>query len=187
MSDKKTLRKKALRLRSEANADDNGMAARLVAAQVIMLAELDQLKNIACYYPIRDELNTLLTIKALHAARFEISLPKINGKVEPLEFRKWDMRSELTDGPFGTKEPVGEVTEPEVILAPLVAFDAQGTRLGYGGGYYDRSIVELKEANPDLLVIGLAYENQKLDSLPRESYDQPLDMVITEKTTYRFK
>ena len=121
MSDKNTLRQKALKLRSAAHAGDDGMAARLVAAQVIMLPELDQLKNIACYYPIRDELDALVTIKALHAARFEISLPRIISGTEPLEFRKWDMRTALESGPFGTKEPTGDIVIPEVISAHSTA------------------------------------------------------------------
>lgn len=187
MSDKKTLRKKALSLRKVAHADNGPMAARQVAAQIIMLPELDQIKNIACYFPIKNELDSVILLKALHAARFELSLPKIVGKDQPLEFRVWDMMSELVEGPFGTKEPTGGITVPGVILAPLLAFDKTGTRLGYGGGYYDRTIKKLKERNPDLPVIGIAYENQKLASIPRESYDQSLDMVVTEKITYRFK
>lgn len=187
MSDKKSLREKAFQLRQEAFANDDGMAARHVASQVIMLEELDQYKNIACYYPIREELDALVIIKALHAARFKVSLPKIVMKDMPLEFRTWDLKEELVDGPFGTKEPTGDKIVPEVILAPLVAFDETGARLGYGGGYYDRTIVELRQGNPSLVVVGLAFENQKLARIPVESYDQPMDLVITEKTTYRFK
>ena len=70
---------------------------------------------------------------------------------------------------------------------PLLAFDDKGFRLGYGGGYYDRTLEKLRNENPELFAIGIAYDDQKLDSVPTESYDQPLDMVITEKTTYRFK
>lgn len=187
MSIKEKLRIKAAALRKDAHKNDDGMAARLIAAQVIMLPELDKYKNVAGYYTIRDELDALVIMKALHAARFKLSLPKIIGKDMPLEFRSWDMGLELVNGPFGTKEPIGDLEIPEVILAPLLAFDKDGTRLGYGGGYYDRTIKQLRKSNPELCVIGLAYENQKLDAIPYESYDQPLDMVVTEKTTYRFK
>lgn len=162
------------------------MAARLVAAQIIMLPEFDHHKKIACYYPIKEELDCLVVMKALHAARFSLSLPIIVGTEKPLAFRLWDMRSDLLDGPFGTKEPVGAEEEPEIILAPMVAFDGKGARLGYGGGYYDRTIEGLRLTNPSIVVIGLAFENQKLASIPVDSYDQPMDMVITEKTTYRF-
>ncbi len=187
MSSKENLRIKAAALRKEAHKKDDGMAARLVAAQVIMLPELNKYKHIAGYYTIRDELDARIVMKALHAARFKLLLPKIIGKDLPLEFRSWDMSSDLVNGPFGTRETNGDMEIPEVILAPLLAFDKDGTRLGYGGGYYDRTIKQLRENNPELCVIGLAFENQKLDAIPHESYDQPLDMVVTEKTTYRFK
>ena len=187
MSEKDKSRSNALGLRKEANSNDDGMAARRVASQVIMLPELDQFKSVAGYYTIKDELDCIVTLKALHAARFKLSLPAIVSQDEPLEFRIWDMRSELKPGPFGTREATGETTMPEVLLVPLVAFDVNGNRLGYGGGYYDRTISKLKSENSDIVVIGLSYEAQKLDAVPTDSYDQKLDMVVTEKEIYRFK
>ncbi len=187
MSDKKNFRKIALERRKETHARNDGMAARLVASQIIMLPELDTLKNVSGYFTIKDELDCLVTLKALHAARFNLSLPKIKGSEKPLEFRKWDMRAPLTDGPFGTKEPSGAVVRPEIILVPLLAFDETGARLGYGGGYYDRTLSALRQEGSDIVAVGMAYENQKLDEVPTESYDQPLDMVVTETTTYRFE
>ncbi len=187
MSEKKKLREEAFKKRKEANFADDGMAARLVASKVIMLPELDHLKSVAGYYTIKDELDCLVTMKALHAARFELSLPAIISNEKPLEFRSWNMRDALKDGPFGTKESTGKEITPEVLLVPLVAFDVKGARLGYGGGYYDRTIEKLKRENPNVVSIGIAYENQKLDAIPTESYDQPMDFVVTEKTIYRFE
>lgn len=187
MSDKKSLRQSALETRSKTHLDDNGMAARKVAAQVIMLPELDVVRTIAGYIPIKSELNCLVVLKALHAARFPLCLPTIVASEAPLEFRSWDMRTALSDGPFGTKQSSEEMVVPEILLVPLVAFDENGARLGYGGGYYDRTLQELRLKNQDLVAIGIAFENQKLATIPTEDYDQPLNMVVTETTTYRFE
>ena len=187
MADKNTLREKALKTRDAVFSADDGVAARNVAAQLIMLPELDEVKIISGYYPINSELDCLVILKVLHAARFPIVLPTIVADGEPLQFRRWDMRAELVDGPFGTKQSRDEVVVPEIIIVPLAAFDLKGHRIGYGGGYYDRTLSDLRTNNPHTVAIGVAYDNQKLDSVPAEDYDQPLNMVITEKTIYRVK
>ncbi|MCP5381292.1 MAG: 5-formyltetrahydrofolate cyclo-ligase [Kordiimonadaceae bacterium] len=187
MTDKKSLREASLIRRSEACAKDNGMAARMIASKVIMLPELDEIRTISGFIPINDEIDCLIVLKVLHAARFPLCLPTIRAKNEPLEFNSWELRTPLDDGPFGTKQSTGAIVSPEVLLVPLLAFDEKGSRLGYGGGYYDRTLEKLRRENPEVYAIGIAFDDQKLDSIPMESYDQPLDMVITEKTTYRFK
>lgn len=187
MSDKKSQREKSLKFRDQSHRQDDGMAARRVASQVIMLPELDEIRMISGYLPINSELDCLVTLKALHVARFPFSLPTITPLGNPLEFKSWDMKEELEDGPFGTKQSGGEIVTPEVLLVPLAAFDLDGNRLGYGGGYYDRTLEKLRAENPNVVAIGIAYDDQKLASVPTDSYDQPLDMVVTEKTTYRFK
>jgi len=187
MSDKNSLRQSALKTRTEIHSNDDGMAARKVAAQVIMLPELDEVRIIAGYMPIKCELDCLTVLKTLHAARFPICLPTIVEPEAPLEFHSWDMRTELSDGPFGTKQSTEEVVVPEVLLVPLIAFDENGSRLGYGGGYYDRTLEMLRCENPNIIAVGIAYENQMLASVPTDDYDQQLNMVVTEKTTYRFE
>lgn len=187
MSDKKLLRQSALATRSKTHLSDNGMAARKIAAQVIMLPELDEVRNIAGYMPIESELDCFTILKTLHAAQFLLCLPTIIAPEAPLEFRSWDMRTILNDGPFGTKQSSEQEVVPEVLLVPLVAFDENGERLGYGGGYYDRTLQALRRENSDVIAIGIAYENQKLARVPTEDYDQPLNMVVTEKSTYRFE
>lgn len=186
MLEKENLREKSSKIRKKIFEEEDGIAARKVASQIIMLPELDTVKVVSGYYPIRSEMDILVTLKALHAARFPIALPKIVKPEHPLEFKSWDMQTPLIDGPFGTKEPTENIVNPEVILLPMLAFDDRGARLGYGGGYYDRTLEALRRQNPELIAIGVAYEDQKLDAIPVNAYDQPLDMVITEKTTYRF-
>ena len=113
------------------------------------------------------------------------TIPSIKAKDSPLEFQSWDMKSALIDGPFATKQSSEAFVIPEIIIVPLLAFDLKGARIGYGGGYYDRTIEALRKNNPNLITIGVAYDGQKVDAVPTEEHDQKLDMVVTEKTTYR--
>jgi 5-formyltetrahydrofolate cyclo-ligase len=87
----------------------------------------------------------------------------------------------LDDGPYGTKQPPlsSERVIPDVILAPMLAFDAGFWRLGYGGGFYDRSIAELRESGHEVVAIGIAFGRQQVDKVPTASYDMPLDAVWT--------
>ena len=186
MFQKNELREKSLKMREEAAKSDDGMAAGIVASKVIMLPELDQVRPVAGYIPIKNELDCLIILKALHAAFFPIALPSIVAKGQALDFRVWGMETELIDGPFGTKQPTEARVTPEIVLVPLVAFDLKGGRIGYGGGFYDRTIKGLKENNMCLVTIGVAYEAQQLDDIPMEAHDQHLDMVITEKQIHRF-
>jgi 5-formyltetrahydrofolate cyclo-ligase len=185
MSDKNTIRLIAKETRASIHADIDEMAARNIAAKVVMLEELDEIKTIAGFYPIKNEIDLLVTLKVLHAARFPLALPTVIKKDAPLEFKSWDMVTELKDGPFGTKESIEEAVIPEVILVPLLAFDKNGGRLGYGGGFYDRTLNALKKDNPKVLAIGIAYEGQRLAEVPMEDHDQRLDMVVTEQNIYR--
>ncbi len=186
MLQKNELREKSLKIRKKAEEGDDGMAARLVASKIIMLPELDEVRTVAGYIPIKNELDCLIILKALHAAFFPVALPTIVAKDKSLDFHAWGMDTELTDGPFGTKQSTGSKVTPEIILVPLVAFDLKGGRIGYGGGFYDRTIKRLKENNNCLMTIGVAYEAQQADDIPMETHDQRLDMVITEKQVYRF-
>ena len=185
---KNILREELLRRRAEIENNDE-MAARLVGANLIMLPELDDKKSIAGYYPMGNELDCLTILKMLHAGFYEISLPTIVAKHQALQFREWDLVNNLTKASFGTSEPDGSasIVLPEVLLVPLLGFDLKGYRLGYGGGYYDRTIAGLRKNNPKILAIGIAYEGQMVDRIPTESHDQRLDMVITEKSIYRIE
>jgi len=95
------------------------------------------------------------------------------------------MKTDLLDGPFNTKESSEQIIIPDVLLVPLLAFDESGNRLGYGGGYYDRTIASLKEVNSDLIAIGIAFEGQKIAQVPVDDYDQKLDMIVTDQNIYK--
>ena len=108
------------------------------------------------------------------------ALPVTPAEGQPLRFHRWTVDDRLDDGPYGTKQPPADqpLCRPDVILAPMLAFDSAGWRLGYGGGFYDRTLAVLRGAGHHLSVIGIAYEGQKLDKIPVGPYDMPLDAVL---------
>lgn len=131
------------------------------------------------YMPIRTEIDPRPAM-AEAAAHGPVGVPVIEGAGMPLRFSRWTPGCEMTDGPFGARIPaVAEYFEPEILIVPLVAFDAAGNRLGYGGGFYDRTL-EMLRAQRATLAIGFAYDAQEAEGLPLEETDQPLDMIVTE-------
>jgi 5-formyltetrahydrofolate cyclo-ligase len=107
-------------------------------------------------------------------------VPVIAGAGLPLDFSLWEPGCALREGPFGAMVPkVDRFIEPEILIVPLVAFDRAGGRLGYGGGFYDRTLEGLRSRRPTV-AIGFAYSAQEAEGLPLEPTDQPLDMVVTE-------
>lgn len=142
---------------------------------------------VAGYWPIRAELDCLPTLNGLAARGCRIGLPEIQGPGQPLVFRGWEPDEELDAGPFGTRQPSpeAEAVEPTLLLVPLLAFDAQGRRLGYGGGYYDRTLALLRGVHA-VQAIGLAFAGQQIDEVPAGPEDAPLDGVITETDFHDF-
>jgi len=142
-------------------------------------------KVLAGYMPIRTEVDPL-PVMAQMAAFGPVGVPVIEGAGKPLKFRQWTPDCALVDGPFGAKIPEsGAWLEPEVLIVPLVAFDRNGGRLGYGGGFYDRTLEGLRAVRPTLAV-GFAFAAQEADALPLEPTDQPLDALVTEREVIRF-
>ena len=132
------------------------------------------------YMPIRTEIDPLPAM-AEAAAYGPVGVPVIQGEGQPLLFSRWEPDGPMKGGPFGALIPtVDDFFEPEIVIVPLVAFDAQGGRLGYGGGFYDRTLETLR-AKRATLAIGFAYAAQEGDALPLEPTDQTLDMIVTER------
>lgn len=137
------------------------------------------------FVPIRTEIDPLPAM-AEAAAHGPVGVPVIQAKDMPLKFSRWQPEGALRDGPFGAAVPeVDDFFEPEILIVPLVAFDAAGGRLGYGGGFYDRTL-ELLRAKRSTLAIGFAFDAQEATDLPLEATDQPLDMVVTESRVLQF-
>lgn len=131
------------------------------------------------YLPIRTEIDPRPAM-AEAAAHGPVGVPVIKGAGQPLIFAEWEPEGRLVDGPFGAQVPETQVIMvPQIVIVPLVAFDRRGGRLGYGGGFYDRTLEMLRASGP-VLAVGFAYAAQEAEALPLEVTDQPLDMIVTE-------
>jgi 5-formyltetrahydrofolate cyclo-ligase len=137
------------------------------------------------YMPIRTEIDPLPAM-AEAAAHGLVGVPVIEGAGRPLLFSRWEPDGPMKEGPFGALIPeTDDFFEPEILIVPLVAFDRSGGRLGYGGGFYDRTLERLR-AKRATLAIGFAYAAQEAEALPLERTDQTLDMIVTERDVIRF-
>lgn len=172
---KAAARKAAFAARKAAHAQDTGGAAGLLS---YVLAGYRGVP-LAGYMPIRSEIDPRPAM-AEAAAHGVVAVPVIEAESRPLRFSRWTPDGPLRAGPFGAQVPlVDAFLDPEIVIVPLVAFDRQGGRLGYGGGFYDRTLARLRAVRPTL-AIGFAYGAQAADQLPLEQTDQPLDMIVTD-------
>ena len=134
--------------------------------------------SLAGYMPIRTEVDPLPIMAEWDAT---VGVPVILGEGKPLDFHQWTKDCEMTAGPFGASVPASaRAITPAVLIVPLVAFDKNCNRLGYGGGFYDRTLEGLRAKNTTI-AIGYAYSAQELPELPLEPTDQQLDMIVTEQ------
>ncbi len=142
----------------------------------------------SAYAPMRGEIDPRPLISQLIATGLVCALPVVVGREEPLLFRRWQVGEPLLPGPFGTQQPSDEspALVPEVLLLPLLAYDREGQRLGYGGGYYDRTLAALRAAGP-VAAVGLAFAGQMVETVPSAASDEPLDWVVTEAGARRFR
>lgn len=136
-------------------------------------------KRLAGYMPILTEVDPLPVMAAM-ASFGPVGVPVIQGNGQPLKFRTWTPGCKLIEGPFGAKVPaLGNWIDPEVVIVPLVAFSSKGERLGYGGGFYDRTLEGLRARGP-VTAYGYAFNAQRTTGLPQEPTDQKLDGIVTE-------
>jgi len=133
------------------------------------------------YWPMRSELDPRPILTALSARGHPLCLPVVAGKARPLVFRAWHPGDALVAGGYGTQVPDAgqEVVVPHLLLVPLLAFDRAGYRLGYGGGFYDRTLAALRAAGP-VVAVGLAFCAQEVDTVPHDATDARLDWIVTE-------
>ena len=175
MSDIKSLaRAQAFARRAEAFAAGQGQAAEILADYLAS----QRGRVLAGYMPMRSEVDPL---PAMAAHQGPVGVPVIVAKAAPLRFREWSPGCRLVEGAFKALVPEeGAWVEPEVLIVPMLAFDARGYRLGYGGGFYDRTL-ELLRARGPVLAVGFAFSAQEMDAVPTDAFDQRLDAVVTEK------
>jgi 5-formyltetrahydrofolate cyclo-ligase len=185
--------KTALRARMRAWRDGLDGAAKVRAAEAIAergLALIAELRGrgrhgaapatVSAFAAMPDELNVWLLLRRLHAAGVPLALPVVEGKGKPLVFRAWTPGDAMDKGVWDIPQPKPDrpVVEPDILLVPLLAFDIHGRRLGYGGGFYDRTLAGLR-ARKQITAVGLAYDEQRIDAVPHLDYDQELDWVLT--------
>lgn len=177
---KARLRRCASQARKAAHAAASG--AGETARDHFLTANLHQgAQVVSGYHPIQSEIDPKPLMRALIEQGRRLCLPVIEGKGKPLKFREWTPETEMVDGPFGAHVPAsGEWLEPDLLIVPLLAFDATGARLGYGGGFYDRTIAKLSAAAP-IRAVGFAYAAQQVDAVPVEATDRILDAITTEQ------
>lgn len=185
MSSKKLLREAARTRRAELAKTIPDFAARLATHAVDFGIAANSL--IGAYAALPGEADPHLLLKALVSTGCMLAFPRVEAKAAPLVFHHWKPGRELKPGTFGIAEPSADwpVAHPRILLIPLLAFDARGHRLGYGGGYYDRTLEALR-AHGNIRAIGIAYAGQEIDSIPDENHDHLLDMIATENGVRRF-
>ncbi len=137
-------------------------------------------KIIGGYYPYNHEIDIMQILEKFDKKKFTITLPKIK-KNSQMNFFQWSPNSPLVINKFGIPEPISKIVKyPDVLLVPLVAFDKNFNRIGYGGGFYDRYIRKIRKRKK-ILTIGFAYSFQKVKKIPTNNYDMKLDFIITNK------
>lgn len=143
------------------------------------VALLESGLTVASYRAVRSEADPALLALAALDRGARLALPYVVDRGTPLRFLAWSPMAALTPGPFGLSQPhhASDELKPDIILTPLVAFDAVLNRIGQGGGHYDRAFARF----PDAKRIGVAYSVQQVDRIPPELWDVPLDAVITEQ------
>ena len=175
---KSKLRKKILKIRKIANKDN----LKIDFNKVFSLIKRNNLtkKSIGGYFPVNYEVDDLEILKKFANKKYQISLPIIKKNFD-MDFYKWSFNDPLKINQYGIPEPNSKkLIYPDVILVPLVAFDNNLNRLGYGGGYYDRVIKKLSKKKK-ILKIGLAFSIQKINNIPVTKYDKKLDYIVTDQ------
>ena len=179
---KKRLREKAALIRGEISNEVAAEAAGAIAERFFRTWSPGPSKVIAVFWPIKSEINIRPLIEKLYQAGCSIALPEVVAPSKVLLFRKWTPRAKMTKGSYNTFVLTANaaVMEPDWILVPLLAFDSERFRLGYGGGYYDATLSQLAKQR-EIFTIGVAYDVQEFEAVPKESSDFQLDAVLTEK------
>ena len=176
---KSILRKKILKIRKIKNKSN----IKINFNQLFQILKKEKIKtkSVGGYYPVNFEVDDLEILKEFEKKKFTISLP-ITEKKFSMNFYRWSINEPLKINQYGRPEPISNKKNyPAIILVPLVAFDKELNRLGYGGGYYDRYLVKNKNRNKKILKIGLALSFQKVKKVTTNVYDQKLDYIVTNK------
>jgi 5-formyltetrahydrofolate cyclo-ligase len=185
---KQSLRDLAFAQRLAIPPDEQEMAALAVRDNFLKSVYLPIGASVSAYMPIKGEMSALPLLDVLMERGYMLLMPRVVPNHPVLEFRTWNRKTPMIRSIYGIEEPDpahSAVHIPDVFILPLLAFDKQGNRLGYGAGYYDQTFAQLRGKVP-FKAVGIAYETQLCDRVPHEGHDHRLDMCITEKNVYTF-
>jgi 5-formyltetrahydrofolate cyclo-ligase len=175
---KKSLRKKILKIRKKINSNSNKIDFIKIFNLIKKQKKIK--KNIGGYFPVNNEIDDLEILKKFEEKKYKICLPVVKKNFD-MDFYNFSFKEPLIVNKYGIPEPKKtNIVYPDIILIPMVAFDKNLNRLGYGGGYYDRIIEKLMKKK-NFLKIGLAFSKQKINNLSISKYDKKMDYIVTEK------
>ena len=167
--------------------DKNSNAFKTLQDHLKILINFKNYKIIASFISFKSEISTQFLNEFLLNNGKILCLPIIKNNSETLNFIEYNLKTKLVSGKFGIMQPSDLSKEflPEIILTPCLAFDENGFRLGYGGGYYDKTFSYLKKIKHKFISIAVAFDDQKIDELVHDKYDQKIDYILTEKKLYK--
>ena len=175
---KKKLRNKILKIRKKINPNSNKIDFIKIFNLIKRQKKIK--KNIGGYFPVNNEIDDLEILKKFEEKKYKICLPVVKNNFD-MDFYNFSFNQPLIINRYGIPEPKKtNIVYPDIILIPMVAFDKNLNRLGYGGGYYDRIIEKLMKKK-NFLKIGLAFYKQEINNLPVSKYDKKMDYIVTEK------
>lgn len=180
---KEALRTAALAKRDALPAFERQQGAETVATRAFPVAIVPG-AIVSGFMPMRSEINPLPLMRKLAAAGARLALPVIQGRGKPLLLRAWAFGEPLEARQWGIKEPAdtAPVVDPDILIVPLACFDRAGHRIGYGAGYFDKTIRALRARKP-VTAVGIAFAAQETEHIPATVFDEPLDLVLTESET----
>jgi 5-formyltetrahydrofolate cyclo-ligase len=184
---KALLRSDALARRGKIEPAARAAFSRRLADEGLRLARFWRPEIVSAFYPLRDEPDTLLLLRALADEGIATALPVVIGRGLALAFRRWRPGEPTRAGAMSIREPIEDapIVEPDLLFVPLACFDRRGHRIGYGAGYYDRTLANSR-AKKSVHTIGVAYGICEVAAVPYETHDQTLDAILTEQETILF-
>jgi 5-formyltetrahydrofolate cyclo-ligase len=185
--DKATLRREAMARRAALAAAERIAAAQIIAARDFPIM-LSPGSIVSGFSPLKDELDPIPLMRRLADGGARLALPAVAGRGQPLVIRAWAFGEPLAAGVWGIREPLPQAAavEPDILIVPLLAFDRQGHRIGYGAGYYDMTINALRATKP-IVAVGVAFAVQEVEAVPFTPRDARLDLVLTEREVIDFR
>lgn len=183
---KRTLRINAKRIRSRLTAGERNHASGCLAQNASEIQEIIKVpKNgiVGGYYPMGGEIDSLPLMDWMRQLGWRVALPVVENPKGVLAFREWKDDAALVEGFHGIQHPDVSVPNclPNLLLVPLLAFDAKGRRLGYGGGFYDRTLAHYSEIGHSVTTVGVAFSKQEIEAVPCDDWDYNLDKILTER------